>query len=96
MTLPVIDPWVNVSMGEHADVPFLQAVKRDYFKAGDDFFRNIESGELIEEMDRLGVEKALVTVDATGVTLEVLSRSLTTAPSVRVAASSCSFMPAAR
>ena len=64
MTLPVIDPWVNVSMGEHADVPFLQAVKRDYFKAGDDFFRNIESGELIEEMDRLGVEKALVTVDA--------------------------------
>ena len=64
MSQPVIDPWVNVSMGDHADEPFLQAVKQDYFKAGEDFFRNIESQELVATMDALGVEKALVTVDA--------------------------------
>ena len=64
-TLRAIDPWVNVSMGDHADVDFLKRVKEDYFKAGADFFRNIESDELIDMMDALGVEKTLVTVSAT-------------------------------
>lgn len=59
-----IDPWVNVSMGDHADVEFLKRVKEDYFKAGSDFFRNIESDELIEVMNSQGVEKVLVTVSA--------------------------------
>lgn len=68
-----IDPWVNVSMGDHADVEFLKRVKEDYFKAGDDFFRNLESDELIASMDALGVEKALVTVDASAPSDRILA-----------------------
>lgn len=59
-----IDPWVNVSMGDVADLDFMKAVKKDYFKGGDDFLRNIESDELIGMMDGLGVEKTLITVNA--------------------------------
>jgi predicted TIM-barrel fold metal-dependent hydrolase len=64
MTLRAIDTWVNVSMGDVADTAFLKAVKEDYFKAGDDFFRNIECDELLDLMDELGVERSLVTVSA--------------------------------
>lgn len=60
-----IDPWVNVSMGDVAGEAFLKAVRDDYFKGGDDFLRNIEADELIEKMDALAVEKALITVSAT-------------------------------
>lgn len=63
MAIKAIDPWVNVSMGAMADTPFMQKVKDEYFKAGDDFFRNIEADELIERMDRIGVEKCFLTVD---------------------------------
>lgn len=56
-----IDPWVNVNMGDAADVPYMQAVKNDYFKGDDSFFRNISPEELIAEMDRYNVEKSLVT-----------------------------------
>jgi len=63
MTVKAIDPWVNVSMGAMADTPFMQKVKEEYFKAGDDFFRNIEADELIELMDGIGVEKAFLTAD---------------------------------
>jgi uncharacterized protein len=50
-------------MGAMIDEPFMQKVKEEYFKAGDEFFRNIEADELIERMDRIGVEKAFLTVD---------------------------------
>ncbi|MEM9255812.1 MAG: amidohydrolase family protein [Pseudomonadota bacterium] len=63
MTIKAIDPWVNVSMGAVADLPFMKKVKEEYFKAGDDFFRNIEPDELIQLMDKIGVEKAFLTVD---------------------------------
>ena len=53
MTVKAIDPWVNVSMGAMVDTPFMQKVKEEYFKAGDDFFRNIEADELVELMDRM-------------------------------------------
>ena len=59
-----IDPWVNVSMGNVAHLGYMQAVKQDYFKAGDDFFRNIEAPELIATMDQLGVEKVILTTSA--------------------------------
>jgi predicted TIM-barrel fold metal-dependent hydrolase len=64
MSLKSIDPWVNVSMGNVAHLGFMKAVKQDYFKAGDDFFRNIEAPELIEMMDKLGVEKIILTTTA--------------------------------
>jgi len=63
MPVRAIDPWVNVSMGAVADLPFMQRVKEDYFKGGDDFFRNIEAPELIALMDRIGVEKVLLSCD---------------------------------
>ncbi len=60
MSLKSIDPWVNVSMGDVAHLGFMKAVKKDYFKGGDDFFRNIEADEMVEMMDKLGVEKVLL------------------------------------
>ncbi len=63
MTVKAIDPWVNVSMGAMVNTPFMQKVKEEYFKAGDDFFRNIEADELVERMDAIGVEKSFLTVD---------------------------------
>jgi predicted TIM-barrel fold metal-dependent hydrolase len=63
MTVKAIDPWVNVSMGAMVDTPFMQKVKEEYFKAGDDFFKNIEADELIERMDAIGVEKSFLSVD---------------------------------
>ena len=64
MSLKVIDPWVNVNMGEVAHLAFMQRVKEDYFKAGDEFFRNIEPTEMVEMMDKLGVEKVLLSCGA--------------------------------
>ncbi len=63
MTIKAIDPWVNVSMGAMVDTPFMQKVKEEYFKAGDDFFKNIEADELIARMDAIGVEKSFLSVD---------------------------------
>jgi predicted TIM-barrel fold metal-dependent hydrolase len=63
MPVKAIDPWVNVSMGAVANTPFMQKVKEEYFKAGDDFFKNIEAAELVERMDSIGVEKCFLTVD---------------------------------
>ncbi len=63
MTIRAMDLWVNVSMGAMADTPFLQKVKEEYFKAGDDFFRNIEADELVALMDGIGVERVLLSVD---------------------------------
>ena len=58
-----IDCWINVDMGDQADVEYLKRVKEDYLKGGDDFFRSFEPGELIPEMDRLGIERAIVTLN---------------------------------
>lgn len=64
MTIRAIDPWVNVSMGEQKPPEFLIRVKEDYFKGGDEFFKNIEAGALVEEMDACGVEKAILSIGA--------------------------------
>ena len=91
MTVKAIDPWVNVSMGAMADTPFMQKVKEEYFKAGDNFFRNIEADELIELMDNIGVEKAfglkpdLVTGPATSTSAAVdLVRNLSGAEGLNI------------
>jgi len=62
-----IDCWVNANMGGQAGAApeFLQAVNRDYFKRDEgDFFRVYGIDELLETMDRIGVEKALLTTSA--------------------------------
>ena len=46
-----IDLWVNVNMGDGIPAEFLQRVKEDYFKGGDDFFTSLTIEETIAQMD---------------------------------------------
>ena len=58
-----IDPWVNLSMlGGQRPPDWLVRVKEDYFKAGDDFLRELSADELIAQMDAAGVERAVLSL----------------------------------
>jgi predicted TIM-barrel fold metal-dependent hydrolase len=59
-----IDPWVNTNMMGGGPPPkWLLKVKDDYFKAGDDFLKELSVEELTAQMDAAGVEKAILSVD---------------------------------
>lgn len=73
MTIRAIDPWVNVNMGEQAPPSWLLRVKEDYFRAGSEFLANIEVDALVEEMDAVGLEKAVLTLSARRPSDHVLS-----------------------
>ncbi|TFH25185.1 MAG: amidohydrolase [Myxococcales bacterium] len=64
MSIRAIDPWVNVRMGAGVPPEFLVRVKEDYFKAGSEFFRDFSVEEMLDVMDRTGVEKAVLSIDA--------------------------------
>ena len=68
-----IDAWVNVNMAELGRPDYLVRVATDYFKQGSDFFRNYSIEETLATMDELGVEKAILTVDAARPSAHVLS-----------------------
>jgi len=70
---PVIDAWINVNMAELGRPSWLVAVEQDYFKRGEDFFRNNTLDEIVDSMDRLGIEKAILTTDAEQPSPHVLS-----------------------
>jgi uncharacterized protein len=56
-----IDGLVNVDFGDVAVQPeYMVRVKEDYFKGGDSFFKSPELGELLENMDANGVERAVL------------------------------------
>jgi predicted TIM-barrel fold metal-dependent hydrolase len=56
-----IDCLVNVSLAGGQDPPdWLVRVKEDYFKADDSFYRDADYNELIDEMDRIGVRRAIL------------------------------------
>ncbi len=59
----VIDAWVNVNMAELGRPDYLVTVASQYFKQGEDFFRNYEVEETLERMDACGVERAILTTD---------------------------------
>ena len=59
-----IDTFVNVNMGSVERPPWLVRVAEDYFNRADAIFNDIEVPELIETMDRAGVEKCIITTDA--------------------------------
>jgi len=73
VTVRAIDAWVNVNMAELGRPDWLVSVARDYFKQGEDFFRNYALDETLEAMERLGVEKAILTTDAERPSAHVLS-----------------------
>lgn len=54
------DLLTNIDMGDKPPPAWLIRVKEDYFKAGQSFLANRELDETLEEMDRLGVEKAVI------------------------------------
>ncbi len=74
-----IDCWVNASVGasrERAPEYALRTAE-EYCKRSKDFFKKFFAEELIEIMDRVGVEKAILTLPAENPSEKILPRSLT-------------------
>ena len=55
-----IDCLVNVDFADRPMPEFMTRVKEDYFKGGGSFFASPELGELVDDMDAHGVEKAIL------------------------------------
>jgi predicted TIM-barrel fold metal-dependent hydrolase len=55
-----IDLWVNVNMGAGIPAEYLERVKEDYFKGGDEFFKSLTIDETLAQMDDAGVEVAVL------------------------------------
>jgi predicted TIM-barrel fold metal-dependent hydrolase len=68
-----IDTFVNVNMGSIARPEWLQRVAEDYFNRADVIFNDISVPELIEAMDRAGVQKCVLTTEAEDPSAHVLS-----------------------
>jgi predicted TIM-barrel fold metal-dependent hydrolase len=73
VTPRVIDAWVNVNMSELGRPAWLEQVAKQYFKQGEDFFRDMSVAETVELMDSLGVDKAILTTDPERPSAHVLS-----------------------
>jgi predicted TIM-barrel fold metal-dependent hydrolase len=58
-----IDTWVNVNMGSVERPPWLVRVAEDYFNRADAIFKDIDLPELLDTMDRAGVERCIITTD---------------------------------
>ncbi len=67
-----IDAWVNVNMGSTERPAWLTRVAEDYFRRADAIFKDITMAEMLEIMDRSGVEKAILSVAAESPSDEVL------------------------
>jgi len=63
MTTRAIDCWVNVNMGAMGRPAYLKEVAANYFKQGEDFFRDYTIEEMLASMDALGIERAILTTD---------------------------------
>jgi predicted TIM-barrel fold metal-dependent hydrolase len=63
MATRAIDCWVNVKMSDLGRPAYLEQVAKNYFKQGEDFFRDYSVEEILRTMDSLGVEKAILTTD---------------------------------
>ncbi len=58
--MTAIDCLVNVGFADEMHPDWMDRVKEDYFKGDDSFFSSPELPELVDEMDALGVEKAIL------------------------------------
>ena len=63
MSVRAIDCWVNVNMGSMGRPEYLKQVASNYFKQGEDFFRDYSIEEMLKTMDAIGVERAILTTD---------------------------------
>jgi uncharacterized protein len=62
--LRAIDAFVNVGMGSAERPSYLVRVAEDYFKRSEEIFKDISVSEMIETMDRAGVEKSILSLRA--------------------------------
>ena len=67
-----IDPFVNVNMGSSERPQYLIRVAEDYFHRSDTMFRDYSVSEMIDIMDRCGVEKAILSARAEEANAHVL------------------------
>jgi uncharacterized protein len=67
------DLLVNTDLGDTKQPEWMVRVKEDYFKAGDSMFQSRELPELLDEMDRLGVERSVILTRLRPVSARVLS-----------------------
>ncbi len=69
----IIDAFANVNMANLPRPPWLEAVASHYFKRPDEMFRNISMSEMIDTMDELGVQTAILTNNCENIDEHVLS-----------------------
>jgi predicted TIM-barrel fold metal-dependent hydrolase len=68
-----IDAFVNVNMGSQERPDYLVRVAEDYFKRSEEMFKDFSIAEMIETMDRCGVEKSVLSLRAENPSPHVLS-----------------------
>ena len=68
-----IDTFVNVNMGSMERPDYLVRVAEDYFKRADEIFQDLSVAQLLEVMDRAGVEKSVLSLRAENPSEHVLS-----------------------
>ena len=57
-----IDAFVNVGMGSAERPSYLVRVAEDYFKRSEEIFKDISISEMLDTMDRAGVEKSILSI----------------------------------
>jgi predicted TIM-barrel fold metal-dependent hydrolase len=67
------DLLVNTDMGDMKQPEWMVRVKEDYFKAGESMFQSRELGELLDEMDAMGVERSVLMMNMGNPSKRVLS-----------------------
>src|SRR5215471_4867076 len=68
-----IDAFVNVNMGSQERPDYLVRVAEDYFKRSEEMFHDFSIAEMLETMDRCGVEKSVLSLRAENPSPHVLS-----------------------
>jgi predicted TIM-barrel fold metal-dependent hydrolase len=68
-----IDTFVNVNMGSSERPDYLVRVAEDYFKRAEQIFQDISLNQMLDTMDRCGVEKSVLSLRAETPSEHVLS-----------------------
>jgi len=68
-----IDPWINVDMPEWGDPDWMVRVVTEYLGTGRDALRRRDLNEVLEDMDRAGVERAVLDLNLDAPSTHTLS-----------------------